>query len=202
MAVRVQAVTATAAVLAVSVAIAAQTPTTHRFMPERFLQHVLVRASAGAEDQAGDRVITKTIDAGGVDWNGKQVAQGPNPQTGPFYIEGAEPGDAIVVTIERIETNRATGFSASLLAPYAVDPASLAARVEREPRRVTWIIDKAKGIDATRCGGYHAGDRVAAAADARLPWRPRRPAKKQSPRAPLAPSAATWTTRASTLASR
>ena len=48
---------------------------------------------------------------------------GPNPQTGPFFIEGAEPGDALVVSIEKIETNRATGYSSSLLAPYTVDPA-------------------------------------------------------------------------------
>src|SRR5262249_52334494 len=40
----------------------------------------------------------------------------------------------------------------SLLAPYTVDPGALAARVDREGRRVTWTIDKAKGIarlDAT-----------------------------------------------------
>ena len=40
--------------------------------------------------------------------------------------------NTFVVTIERIETNRPTGYSASLLAPYAVDPASIAARAERE----------------------------------------------------------------------
>ena len=49
------------------------------------------------------------------------------------------------MTIERIETNRPTGYSASLPAPCAVDPASIAARAEREPRRVNWIIDKARG---------------------------------------------------------
>lgn len=96
----------------------------------------------------GDRVVTKTVDAGGADWNEKQVANGPNPQTGPFYIEGAEPGDMLVVSITRLETNRRTAYSSSLLAPYTVDPTSLISRVDREPRRVTWLIDKAKGVAA------------------------------------------------------
>ena len=149
MAVKVKAVTATAGVLAVSVAIGAQTPVTHRFTPQRFYNTFSFAHPPALRIRPGDRVVTKTIDAAGVDWNGKQVGQGPNPQTGPFYIEGAEPGDALVVTIERIETNRATGYSASLLAPYAVDPASIAARAEREPRRVNWIIDKARGTTRT-----------------------------------------------------
>jgi acetamidase/formamidase len=144
MSVTVRAVVATAGVLAVSVTIAAQTPMTHRFTPERFYNTFSFAHPPALRIRPGDRVVTKTIDAAGVDWNGKQVGQGPNPQTGPFYIEGAEPGDAIVVTIERIETNRPTGFSLSLLAPYAVDPASIAARNDREPRVVTWMIDKAR----------------------------------------------------------
>jgi hypothetical protein len=91
---------ATAAVLAVSVAIGAQTPATHRFTPERFYNTVSFAHPSALRIKPGDRVATKTIDAAGVDWNGKQVGQGPNPQIGSFYIEGAEPGDAIVVTIE------------------------------------------------------------------------------------------------------
>ena len=98
----------------------------------------------------GDHVITKTIDAGGVDWNGKPVASGPNPQTGPFYVEGAEPGDMLVVTFDKIETNRATAYSSSLLAPYTVDPAALNARTDREGRRITWQHRQGEGRRATR----------------------------------------------------
>jgi amidase len=123
----------------------AQTATTHRFVPERFYNTFSFAHPPALRIKPGDRVVTKTIDASGTDWNGKGVAPGPNPQTGPFYIEGAEPGDMLVVTVEKIETNRTTAYSSSLLAPYAVDPASIAARADREPRRANWIIDKAKG---------------------------------------------------------
>jgi amidase len=119
---------------------------THRFVPEKFYNTFSFAHPPALRIKPGDRVVTKTIDAAGLDWNGKSVASGPNPQTGPFYIEGAEPGDMLVVTVEKIDTNRAMAYSASLLAPYAADPAAIATRVEREPRRVTWTIDKARGV--------------------------------------------------------
>jgi amidase len=37
-------------------------------------------------------------------------------------------------------------YSSSLLAPYATTPQSIAARTDREARRVTWTIDQAKGV--------------------------------------------------------
>jgi amidase len=123
----------------------AQAPNTHTFLPERFYNTFSGAHPPALRIKPGDRVVTKTIDAAGTDWNGKQVAKGPNPQTGPFFVEGAEPGDMLVVSIDKLEINRGNAYSASLLAPYAVDPAALLARVDREPRRATWLLDKAKG---------------------------------------------------------
>jgi acetamidase/formamidase len=119
---------------------------THRFTPTQFYNTWSAAHPPALRIKPGDRVITKTVDAGGVDWNGKTVATGPNPQTGPFYIEGAEAGDMLVITIEKLETNRAMAYSSSLLAPYATTPQSIGARTDREARRLTWTIDKAKGV--------------------------------------------------------
>jgi acetamidase/formamidase len=116
------------------------------FVPTTFYNTYSFAHPPALRIKPGDRVVTKTIDASGVDWNGKTVGAGPNPQTGPFYVEGAEPGDMLVVAIEKLETNRASAYSSSLLAPYAVDPGAIAARVDREPRRTTWTIDKARGV--------------------------------------------------------
>jgi amidase len=127
-------------------ALAAQPSTTHTFVPDRFYNTFSGAHPPALRIKSGDRVVTKTADASGTDWNGKQVASGPNPQTGPFYVEGAEPGDMLVVSIDKLEINRTTAYSSSLLAPYTVDPASLAGRVDRDPRRVTWLLDKAKGM--------------------------------------------------------
>jgi amidase len=119
---------------------------THRFVPDHFFNTYSAAHAPVLRIKPGDRVITKTVDAAGVDWNGKSVTTGPNPETGPFHIEGAEPGDVLVVTFEKIETNRAMAYSASLLAPYAVDPAAIAARADREAKRLTWTIDKEKRV--------------------------------------------------------
>jgi len=119
---------------------------THRFTPTVFYTTYSFAHPPALRIRPGDRVVTKTIDASGADWNGKTVSPGGNPETGPFYVEGAEPGDMLVVVIEKLETNRATAYSGSLLSPYTVDPAAIAARVDREARRVTWTIDKARGV--------------------------------------------------------
>src|SRR5687767_1483479 len=138
-----------AVVLFASVDLAAQAPA-RTFLPERFYNTFSFAHPPALRIKPGERIVTKTADAAGVDWNGKQVAQGPNPQTGPFFVEGAEPGDMLVVSIEKLEINRTSGYSSSLLAPYAVDPAAIIARVDREPRRVNWILDKAKNVARLR----------------------------------------------------
>lgn len=119
---------------------------TLRFVPQTFYNTYSFAHPPALHVKPGDRVVTKTIDAAGVDWDGKSVARGPNPQTGPFYVDGAEPGDMLVITIEKLETNRASAYSGSLLSPYTVDPTAIAARVDREAKRLTWTIDKAHGV--------------------------------------------------------
>jgi amidase len=140
--------TATALLAAVllTCSAAAQTPGVHTFTPERFYNTFSFAHPPALRIKPGDRVITKTIDAGGVDWNGKSVAPGPNPQTGPFFVEGAEPGDMLAVTFTKIELNRATAYSGSALAPYTVTPGSILARSERQAPRANWILDKATNV--------------------------------------------------------
>jgi len=94
----------------------------------------------------GDRVVTRTIDARGFNWDGKKAGERPNPQTGPFYVEGAERGDVLVVKIEKIEPNRATGWTNSLLAPYAADPDFLRHEGLQKQIEVTWNVDAKKRI--------------------------------------------------------
>jgi acetamidase/formamidase len=118
---------------------------THRFEPTQFYNTFSGSHPPALRIKPGDHVVTYTIDARGVDSAGVQRAKGPNPETGPFYIEGAEPGDTLVVHLLTLETNRATGYSGTLLAPYTADPGFLRTEALRESKAVTWRIDKAKG---------------------------------------------------------
>ena len=58
----------------------------------------------------GEVIATKTIDAGGQDERGVWVSRPSNPQTGPFYVEGAQPGDALAVRIQKLRMNRNFGW--------------------------------------------------------------------------------------------
>src|SRR3984957_13353144 len=107
---------------------------THRFDPTEFYNTFSGAHSPVLRIKPGDHVITSTIDARGFDSAGVQRGQRSNPETGPFYIEGAERGDTLVVHLVRLETNRATGFSASLLAPYTADRVFLRSESLREAK--------------------------------------------------------------------
>jgi amidase len=91
----------------------------------------------------GDTVVTTTIDAFGQDASGKEVAPRGNPQTGPFYIAGAEPGDTLVVHLDRISPNRAIGYTGCVVAPNVVEPSYVRGLPERE--LAEWRVDNKSG---------------------------------------------------------
>jgi amidase len=78
-----------------------------------------------ARIRPGETVATKTLDASGRDDTGTVRARPPNPLTGPFYVEGAEPGDALVVRFSRVRMNRNWGWSAYRLGLYSLSPESI-----------------------------------------------------------------------------
>ncbi len=110
----------------------------HRFDPTRYYNTIgTFPAELTVAD--GDTVVTGTIDAAGVDRNGRQIAGSPNPMNGPIYVEGAEPGDALRVEILQMVPTRATGWTRAALAANVVDPET--AR-DLPPRDLcTWLID-------------------------------------------------------------
>lgn len=78
-----------------------------------------------ARIRPGETVATRTIDASGRDETGTVRARPSNPLTGPFYVEGAEPGDALVVRFSRVRMNRNWGWSAYRLGLYSLTPESI-----------------------------------------------------------------------------
>jgi acetamidase/formamidase len=99
--------------------------------------------------EPGDRVVTSTADAGGADRTGGVVAPRGNPLTGPFYVEGAQPGDTLVVRLEHIYPNRPHGFTSRSIAPHLVDPDYVRELPPRattpEAWRATWQVDLESG---------------------------------------------------------
>ena len=85
-----------------------------------------------------DTVITTTVDASGLDQAGQPVAKGSNPQTGPFYVEDAAPGDTLVVHLDALAPNRPTGWSRDVLASHLLD--AEAVRTLPESAKTQWDI--------------------------------------------------------------
>src|SRR4029078_443386 len=95
--------------------------TTHHFQPDHY------HTTIGAHDPVlriadGDTVITTTVDAMGKDSTDTEATPGGNPQAAPFYVEGAEPGDTLVLHLDRITPNRAVGYTSTVVAENVVDP--------------------------------------------------------------------------------
>lgn len=115
---------------------------THHFQPAHY--HTAIGSHEPVLRIApGDTVITTTVDAMGQDANRQQVAARGNPQTGPFFIEGAEPGDTLVLRLDRLTPNRAIGVTATVLAPNVVDP-EFARDLPQRPL-AEWRIDHERG---------------------------------------------------------
>jgi amidase len=117
--------------------------TTHRFTPTHYYTTI------GSHEPVlriapGDTVITTTVDAAGGDARNEQVTPGGNPQTGPFFIEGAELGDTLVVRFDRLTPNRDTGFTHTVIAPRIVDP-EVVHGLPEEADDAEWRIDAAAG---------------------------------------------------------
>ena len=91
----------------------------------------------------GDSVITTTVDALGKDAGDIQVTSPGNPQTGPFYVEEAEPGDTLVVQLDRITPSRPMGYTGSVVAANVVDPVYVRELPER--KLAEWRVDNERG---------------------------------------------------------
>jgi amidase len=113
--------------------------TIHRFEPNIYYTAIGTYEPA-LRVAPGDTVETNTVDSGGLDKQGEQVTPGGNPQTGPFYVEGAASGDVLAVRFDRIVPNRPWGRTSALVAAHVVDP-GFVADLPRERGRGKWEID-------------------------------------------------------------
>jgi amidase len=95
-------------------------PQTRVFVPTEYQRVFTSSVAPVMHINPGDTVKTTTVDAHGVDKNGVSQSPGGNPQTGPFYVDGAIPGDVLAIHFNRIRLNRDSAFSTSSITPVAL----------------------------------------------------------------------------------
>jgi amidase len=121
-------------------------PCTHTFIPTEY-HRVFSHAIAPAlRIFPGDTVKTKSVDTGGSDENSVRQSLYGNPLTGPFYIEGALPGDTLVVKLDRVRTNRDWGYSGEWIVGNALGPDYLINLKRARNFNNRWKLDNQRGI--------------------------------------------------------
>jgi amidase len=121
-------------------------PKTHDFEPSAFELYFSSKVEAPLHIHPGDTVRTWSVDAGGVDRNGTRRSAGGNPQTGPFYVEGAMPNDTLVVRLNRVRLNRGWAQSGSRVVGRALEPGTLGSVKWDDNFARRWTLDAARGI--------------------------------------------------------
>lgn len=121
-------------------------PKTHDFEPSQFHLYFSAKVAPVLRIHPGDTVRTWSVDAGGRDKQGNRRSAGGNPQTGPFYVEGAMPNDTLVVRLNRVRTNRDWAQSGSTIMRNALEPGTLGNLKWDEGFNSRWKLDAAAGV--------------------------------------------------------
>jgi acetamidase/formamidase len=123
------------------------------------LKYTFGGAAPARRIKPGTRIVSWTEDCydGAVTKPGQlptkvQLPGHDNPQTGPFYVEGAEPGDTLAIHIEKLEPARDYGISSSFPGFGALNGTDRTAILGADLPETVWFyqIDRARGVARTR----------------------------------------------------
>lgn len=121
-------------------------PRTLHFDPTAFHRQFSGAIAPVLHLHPGDTVETTTVDAGGVDAKGVRRSMGGNPETGPFFVEGAMPGDTLAIKLVRLRLNRDSAESGDRIVPSAVEPGYYRDAKFDENFNSEWKLDRESGI--------------------------------------------------------
>src|SRR5262245_49872259 len=121
-------------------------PQVHDFEPQEFHRLFSDLIPPVLHIFPGDTVRTSTVDAAGFDSKGVRRSLGGNPQTGPFYIEGAFPGDTLVIKLSKVRLSKDSAISSGTISNNALNPGYVAETRYQEKFDSDWILDRENGV--------------------------------------------------------
>jgi len=123
----------------------ARVPQRHEFTPTTFYRQFSAANKPVLTVSPGDTVHTTTVDAGGTDEKGVTRVLGGNPETGPFFVETAMPGDTLVVRLTRVRLNRDWAISDDGIVSRGLNT-DLSVKMKDGGKSVRWHLDTAHGV--------------------------------------------------------
>jgi amidase len=123
----------------------AGSPRRYDFKPTVYYRQFSAETKPVLRIWPGDTVHTTTVDATGVDELGVARVLGGNPQTGPFFVETAMPGDLLAVHFDRVRLNRDWAISDDLLVSRVLAP-GLAVKVKDLGKTLRWRLDRERAL--------------------------------------------------------
>ena len=131
-----------------------RSPQRHVFTPTAFPRQFSALIAPVLHVAPGDTIATTTIDAGGTDAKGIERSLGGNPETGPFFVDGAQPGDTLVIHLVRVRLDRDWAFSNDGIVARGLDR-ELAVRMHDAGQRLRWHLDLPRSIATSEKPGSH-----------------------------------------------
>ncbi|HZX74638.1 MAG TPA: acetamidase/formamidase family protein [Cyclobacteriaceae bacterium] len=116
------------------------------FKPTVYYNNFSHKFPAVLKVQPGDTVKSESVDAGGFDRLGKQRAKSGNPLTGPFFIEGALPGDVVAITLTKVSLNRGNASTVEGFIQRSLPQELMKEVYGRNTKRIIWKLDREKGL--------------------------------------------------------
>ena len=121
------------------------TPKTYDFEPKSFYSTYSAQWAPVLRIYPGDSVRTRTID-NDRDAAATRYGVGGNPSTGPFYIEGALPGDTLVVHLKKVRANKKTARQGTRINTRAITAQYLVNAKYDPAFSGEWNLDLEKGV--------------------------------------------------------
>lgn len=120
-------------------------PQIHEFNPSSYSHLFSGDIEPSLHVSPGDTIKTFLLDAGGWDSMRVERSYGGNPQTGPFFVEGALPGDTLVIRLRRILLNRCIAVCGNHITPDLLQPSYRRERSAEDSPFSEWLLDPTKG---------------------------------------------------------
>lgn len=123
--------------------------------PKTYYRHFSNKTTPIRKITPGDTILSESVDAGGFDKSGTRVTERGNPLTGPFYIEGALPGDVVAITLTKVSLNRDYATTVEGFNKRSMPMENIKEVFARNAKGIKWTLDRVNGYAISQSTHEH-----------------------------------------------